>query len=64
MLKSQIQKKLSRFNITLTKTHDLLVSFNQNLSEFNKGNKKLVLLAKVYKKWKEKIEYYEKSENF
>lgn len=57
MLESQINKKLTRLKNTMDQTVSLLSEVNKNTVTFNQKNKKLVHLAIVYKKWKEKIEY-------
>lgn len=63
MLTKQINLKFARLKNTMSQTVALLTDINKNISEYNRRNEKMVQLATVYKKWKEKIEASENNVN-
>lgn len=63
MLTKQINLKFARLKNTMAQTITLLTDINKNIIDYNNKNKKMVQLAIVYKKWKEKIETAENNEN-
>lgn len=63
MLDNQIKRKLKRLENTITCTNNILKEINTNIQIYNKKNKKLILLANVYQRWKQKIRNAEENKN-
>lgn len=55
MLNTKIQRKIKRLENTIRCTNTILLEINGNLRTVIQENEKIIVLANVYRRWKEKV---------